>query len=68
MIEQQPRHISYIPCEDSNINNDEFTCFGRFIAVTLRKIAAHSALDALEARKAIGDVLYGAELRSLQKQ
>nr|CAD2195234.1 unnamed protein product [Meloidogyne enterolobii] len=68
LLIEQPRHISYIPCEDSNTNNDEFTCFGRFIAVTLRKMAAHSALDALEARKAIGDVLYGAELRSLQKQ
>uniref|UniRef100_A0A915LJS4 40S ribosomal protein S14 n=1 Tax=Meloidogyne javanica TaxID=6303 RepID=A0A915LJS4_MELJA len=62
LIEQQPRHISYIPCEDSNTNNDEFTCFGRFIAVTLRKIAAHSALDALEARKAIGDQYFSSNV------
>ncbi|KAL7080655.1 hypothetical protein ACQ4LE_000184 [Meloidogyne hapla] len=62
---EQPKIVSYMPCEE-NTNNDEFSCFGRFIAVTLRKISARSALDALEARKAIGDVLYGAELRSLQ--
>ncbi|KAF7639138.1 MADF domain-containing protein [Meloidogyne graminicola] len=53
---------------EENTNNDEFSCFGRFIAATLRKISTRSQLDALEARKAIGDVLYGTELRSLQKQ
>jgi hypothetical protein len=69
--QQQPKNSNYFTTQYddiiSNTNNDEFTCFGHFIAITLRKIASRSALDALEARKSIGDIIYQTELRSLQK-
>lgn len=46
---------------------DEFTCFGRFVAMTMKKIASRSPIGALEARKQINDVLYRAELDSLSR-
>jgi hypothetical protein len=46
---------------------DEFACFGRFVAMTLKKISTRSPIGALEARKEISDVLYRAELGSLTR-
>uniref|UniRef100_A0A183BQX5 MADF domain-containing protein n=1 Tax=Globodera pallida TaxID=36090 RepID=A0A183BQX5_GLOPA len=53
--------------EPEEEDGEEFTCFGRFVAMTLRKITAHSPIDALDARKEISDVLYFYQKRSLSK-
>jgi hypothetical protein len=46
-------------------SEDEFACFGRFVAMSLKKVSTRSPIGALEARKEISDVLYRAELNSL---
>ncbi|KAL3091385.1 hypothetical protein niasHS_007178 [Heterodera schachtii] len=63
IVPQQQQRRAETEEEDA----EEFACFGRFVAMTLRKISALSPIDALEARKEISDVLYFYQKRSLSK-
>lgn len=44
---------------------DDFACFGRFVASTLRKLSQNSPICALRSKKVINDLLFEAEFQEL---
>ncbi|KAI1717944.1 alcohol dehydrogenase transcription factor myb/SANT-like domain-containing protein [Ditylenchus destructor] len=44
---------------------DDFACFGRFIASTLRKLSVNSPICALRTKKVINDLMFEAEFQEL---